>query len=553
MVLAALGAASIGQALDGAILLFLFSLSNTLQDWAMGRTRRAIEALGRLSPQEASVRRSGHEQRVPLNELRVGDTLILKPGERVPADAEVLLGRSSLDESAITGESVPVDKAPGAHLASGTVNLEGYLEARVLRPAGESTLARLIRMVESAQAAKSPVETLADRWESPYATAVLAATPLVFAALHYLGGLPADAAWYRAMTFMVVASPCAVVISTPAVMLSAMAAAARGGVLFKSAAALEALSRVRSVAFDKTGTLTTGRMELLDLEVPGGHEEQALALAAALEGRSEHPIARAITRAASERGLSPELALEDVQALPGRGITGLLAGEAVWAGNLRLAQERGAVLGADLEAAVKRLEVRGRTVVLLGQERRIIALLGVADAPRPQAGAALEALRRAGVTRLVMLTGDRPGPALEVARQVGVQEVRAGLLPEDKLAAVRALPRPVAVVGDGVNDAPALSAADLGIGMAQGTDVALESADVVLARNDLNKLAAAWRLSRAARRTVIFNLSFAFAIIAVVGTLSVLGQVPLPLGVIAHEGGTVFVVFMGLRLLLYRV
>ncbi|MFC6663518.1 HAD-IC family P-type ATPase [Deinococcus multiflagellatus] len=305
MVLAALGAASIGQAADGAVLLFLFSLSNTLQDWAMGRTKGAIEALMNLNPEGATVRREGREQWCALGEIRVGDLLIVRPGERIAADARVLSGQTSVDESPMTGESVPVDKSVGMTLASGTVNLNGSVVAEVVRPAGESTLARLVALMEQAQTQKSRAETLGERWESPYATVVLLGTPLVFAGLHLGAQVPLAEAWARAMTFMVVASPCAVVISTPAVMLSAMAAAARAGVLFKSSAALDTLARVQTIAFDKTGTLTEGRMRVTEVAAPD--DTAALALAAGLEAHSEHPIAQAIVEAARQRGCAPDL------------------------------------------------------------------------------------------------------------------------------------------------------------------------------------------------------------------------------------------------------
>ncbi|MCP2014849.1 Cd2+/Zn2+-exporting ATPase [Deinococcus sp. HSC-46F16] len=551
MVLAALGAASIGQMADGAILLFLFSLSNTLQDWAMGRTKNAVQALMDLNPEGATVRRDGRERWCELGEIRVGDLLVVRPGERVAADARVVRGQTSVDESPITGESVPVDKGPGGDLASGTVNLNGSVEAEVIRPAGESTLARLVGLMEEAQTQKSRAESLTERWESPYATAVLLGVPLVFALLYYGFGLPTDDAWYRAMTFMVVASPCAVVISTPAVMLSAMAAAARAGVLFKSSAALAALAGVQTVAFDKTGTLTQARMTLSHVHAPD--ERSALALAAGLEAHSEHPIARAVVAAAEDRGVTP-LALTNAQAVPGHGITARTPeGEVAWAGNLRLAERQGAVLSAAQRATLDGLAAAGRSVVVVGVGSRTLGLLGVADALRPGIRDALDRLAASGVPHRVMLTGDREEVARTVAGEVGLSEYRAELLPEDKLRIIGELPGPVAMVGDGVNDAPALARADLGVAVASGTDVAIESADVVLMQNDLGRLAGAVQLAREARRTVRLNLAFAFGVILIVAPLAVAGQVPLPLGVVAHEGGTVFVVFMGLRLLRRRV
>ena len=551
MVLAALGAASIGQAADGAILLFLFSLSNTLQDWAMGRTKHAISALMDLNPAGATVRRDGRERWCELGDIRIGDVLVLKPGERIAADARVTRGQTAVDESPITGESLPIDKVVGAELASGTVNLNGSVEAEVLRPAGDSTLARLVALMEQAQTAKSRTETVTERWESPYATAVLVLVPLVFALLRYGFGLSVDASWYRAMTFMVVASPCAVVISTPAVMLSAMAAAARGGVLFKSSAAMDTLARVNTVAFDKTGTLTQAKMTVA--RVLADDEAEALALAAGLESHSEHPIAQAVVTLARERGVSP-VPVQGAQAVPGMGIEATLeSGELAWAGNLRLMTREGASLSPAQDAALRELNAQGGSTVIVGVGNRVLAVMGVSDTLRPGIAEAISSLRAAGVAHQVMLTGDRAAVAQAVAHEIGLTEYRAELLPEDKLRIMGELPGPLAMVGDGVNDAPALARADLGIAVASGTDVAIESADVVLMKNDLGKLAGAVRLAKDARRTVFLNLAFAFGVILIIAPLAVAGHIPLPLGVIAHEGGTVFVVFMGLRLLGHRL
>ena len=551
MVLAALGAASIGQAADGAILLFLFSLSNTLQDWAMGRTKNAIEALMHLNPEGATVRRDGLEKWCELAEIKMGDILLVKPGERFAADARVTLGETSVDESPITGESRPVDKVPGSSVASGTVNLNGSIEAEVVRPAGESTLARLVTLMEQAQTQKSRTETLAERWESPYATGVLIAVPLVFVLLHYVFALPTETAWYRAMAFMVVASPCAVVISTPAVMLSAMAAAARAGVLFKSSAALDALAGVKTIAFDKTGTLTQAKMTLT--RVVADDEGAALSLAAGLEAHSEHPIAYAIVNAAQEKALESVQVL-GAQAIPGHGIEArIMTGELAWAGNERLALRQNATLTPVQTAALVEMNGQGSSTVIIGIGARVVGVMGVADALRPGISSALEGLRSAGVAHLVMLTGDKKEVAETIAREVGLSEYRAELLPEDKLRIIGELTAPVVMVGDGVNDAPSLARADLGVAVASGTDVAIESADVVLMKNDLSKLAGAVKLAKDARRTVILNLGFAFGVILLTAPLAILGSVPLPLGVILHEGGTVFVVFMGLRLLGHRL
>jgi Cd2+/Zn2+-exporting ATPase len=550
MVLAALGAASVGQAGDGAILLFLFSLSNALQAWAFGRTKNAIRALMKLHPQGATVVDAGGGERwVRLDELRPGDTVLVHPGERFPADARLADGHTWADESALTGESVPVDKAPGDALFGGTLNGEGVVRARVERPASESALARLVRMVEEAQAAKGPTEEFAARFEGPYTIAVLLSVPVVFFALCLLGGVAAGPAWYRAMTFLVVASPCAVVISTPAAVLAAMAAGARNGTLFKSGAALEALAAARIVAFDKTGTLTEGKMRLVEVAVLEGDEDEARALAAGLERHSEHPVARAVVD--GWPGDAPRF--DDVQAVRGQGIRGELAGETVWAGSRRMAAAQGAQVGAEAERRLSALESGGITAILLGRGARVVAVLGVADTPRAEAPAAIRALRARGL-RVVMLTGDREAVARHVAADLGIDEIRAELLPEHKLEAIAKLRREgrVAMVGDGVNDAPALAAAHVGVAMGSGSDVSLESADLVLMKSDLSRLAGAVGLARKTAATIRFNLAFAMSVIVIIGTLSLFGLVPLPLGVVAHEGGTIFVVVVGLRLLAHR-
>lgn len=552
MVVAALGAASVGQAGDGAILLFLFSLSNTLQSWAMNRTRRAIEALMTLHPEGANVLLpDGSEQWKPLEALRPGDLLVVRPGERFAADGTVLEGYSDVDESALTGESVPVDKKPGDPVKSGTLNGHGVVRVRVERPASESTLAKLIKLVESAQASKSRTERFAERFEGPYTIAVLLSAPVVFAVAHFVFGLEAAQAWYRAMTFLVVASPCAVVIATPAAVLSAMAAGARAGALFKSGAALESLARANIFVFDKTGTLTEGRMKLVEVAVLQGAEAEARALAAGIERYSEHPIAQAIAQGWD--GPTPEVS--EIRAVRGHGVLGVLAdGTQVWVGNRRLLESLGVSLPPDVEARMRAMESRGLTTAVLGTDHHPIALLGVADTPRPEAAQAVARLQQQGA-RVVMLTGDRKAVADHIAAQVGITEVYAELLPEDKLARIQQLDQEgtVVMVGDGLNDAPALNAAAVGVSMAAGSDVSLESADLVLMKNDLNRLVGAQRLARATARTVYFNLSFALGVIVIVGAFALAGKVPLPMGVVAHEGGTVFVVLVGLRLLAHRV
>jgi Zn2+/Cd2+-exporting ATPase len=569
MVVAALGALSVGAAEDGAILLFLFTLSNTLQDWAMDRTSNAIHALMKLNPETATIRdTNGLERSIKLEEIKTGDTLIIRPGERFAADGKILTGSSSVDESAITGESVPVDKNTGDPVRSGTLNGSGALSVRVEQPAGASTLAKLMQLVQQAQAAKSPTELFADRLEGPYTIAVLLSVPVVYVIAHFGFHLEPEFAWYRAMTFLVAASPCAVVIATPAAMLSAMAAGARHGVLFKSGAALEKLAQAKILAFDKTGTLTEGKMRLVSVQALEdaarattrvAPTDALLALAAGLEGSSEHPVAQAILKAHT----GERVRVREAQAIKGQGIRAQLerttdrarfGGQTVWAGNRALARTQNVQIDTDLETKLHALEQDGYTTMILGCDTRALAVLAVADTPRSSAKDAIASLH-ANKLRLVMLTGDRQIVAERVARELNVDEVRGELLPEHKLAVIADLQRQgrVAMIGDGVNDAPALAAANVGVSMASGSDVALESADVVLMKNDLGKLAGAIKLARDAQNTVKFNLSFALGVIGIVGTLSLFGYVPLPLAVIAHEGGTVFVCLIGLRLLAHPV
>ncbi len=557
MILAAIGAAIIGNWREGAILLFLFSLSNALQDYALGRSRRAIEALIKLRPQEALVRRGELEVLIPVARLRLGDVVIVKPGERLPIDGVVTRGQSSIDQSTITGESVPVDVGSGAQVFEGTLNQTGVLEIDVTCLPGESTLARIIAMVENAQEQKAPTQRFLDDFEQKYALGVILATALAIVIPFFLLDQPFDATFYRAMTLLVVASPCALVISVPAAILSAIANAARKGILFKGGAHLENLAAVRAVAFDKTGTLTRGKPVVTDI-VPLGccSEAELLALAASVEARSEHPVAQAIVSEARRRGLTFD-PCEELQAIPGRGAQATAADGSVYLiGNRELFDGK-IELAPGILAQLDELEQQGRTAMLLAGPREgalaLLGLIAVADAIRPEARSALAALRAEGIAHMVMLTGDNQRVAATIAGQAGIDQFRAGLLPEQKVHAVQQLYRDygsVAMVGDGVNDAPALAQASVGIAMgAAGADVALEVADVVLMSDDLEKLAQVVHLSRRARRIVWQNIVFALSVIVVLVIANFVVGVPLPLGVVAHEGSTLIVVANGLRLL----
>ncbi len=553
MITAALAAAFVGEARDGAILLFLFTLAGTLEAYAMGRTRRAVERLMALRPEVATrLLAGGRSEVVAIEALELGDIVIVKPGERIPIDGTVVSGQSAVDQAAITGESIPRDKRPGDEVFAATVNGHGVLEVRVDKLASETTLARMIALVTEAQAQRSPSQRISDWFGQRYTAFVLLGSGAALVTFLLLGQETSDA-MYRAATLLVAASPCAVVISVPAAVLSALAAAARGGVLFKGGGALEDFSRATIVAFDKTGTLTEGKPAVTDVVTASISEDELLALAAGLEQHSEHPIARSILAAANDRNLEP-IPLSEVAAVPGHGLVARAGDGELWAGNRKLAERQGARIGAALDARLTELERAGKTLVLVGEGKKLLGVLAVADRVRPEAKRALKRLRRAGITRLVMLTGDNAGAARSVGAQLGFapEEIHADLLPEDKVRLVRELREQGSViyVGDGINDAAALASAHVGVAMgAAGSDVALEAADVALLASDLGRLEYALQLAKRANRVVKQNLAFAVGAMIVLVTLTLTADLPLPLAVVGHEGGTLLVVANGLRLL----
>jgi heavy metal translocating P-type ATPase len=549
MILAALAAAAVGAPMEGAVLLTLFALSGALERRALGRARRAVEALMALRPDTALLRRAGSVVEVAAKDLMPGDVVILRPGARVPVDGTVIAGTGAVDEATITGESVPVPKAPGAVLLEATVNLDAVLEMRATRALADSTVARMIALVTEAQAARAPSERFSAWFGQRYTWAVLAGSAVTFAAFLALGREAGDAL-YRAATVLVAASPCAIVISVPAAILSGLAAAARGGVLFKGGAALETLARVRAFAFDKTGTLTTGRTAVLAIVPRAVTEAELLARLGGIEAQSEHPIAAAIRAECAARGLAP-VPVAGVVARPSEGIAGGDPDAPVWAGNRRMAERMGAA--GDLPAFAALLAGAG-TVVFLGEGSRILGAVGVADRPRPTAATGLAALRTAGIAEIAMMTGDRRAVAERVGAQIGLrpEEIHADLLPGDKVRLVAGLAARgrVAFVGDGVNDAAALARADVGIAMgAAGSEVALQAADVALLSDDLTRLAAAHRLARRTARIIRQNLAFALSAMLLLVAGALFLDLPLPVAVIGHEGGTLLVVLNGLRLL----
>jgi Cd2+/Zn2+-exporting ATPase len=552
MIAAALGAAAVGEWPEGAFLLFLFSLSNTLEQFVLGRTRRAMEALLDLSPEEAVVRRDGREQQIAVADLRLGDVMIVRPGERIAGDGVLVAGQTSVDQSAMTGESLPVAKQAGQAVFAGTLNLQGAIEVQVTRLAGQTTLARVVRLVEEAQGAKAQSQRFTDWFGTRYTVGVLAAAGLVLAVPVIFLGESFSSAFYRAMTFLVVASPCAVVISIPAAILSAITSAARGGVLFKGGVHLERAALVRAIAFDKTGTLTMGKPQLVDLRAADGVADMdVLRLAAAAEKLSEHPLASAVVEAARKRGLEPEAAV-DVQAVVGRGIRARVGSRQVEVGKAELFTKRGLSLPTTLAEAAGKLANEGKTVLFVGDEQAILGILAVADTLRPGTEEAIRQLREHGVEHQVILTGDNAGVARAIAGRLGLA-FEAELLPEDKLRSIRRLREQygtAAMVGDGINDAPPLAAANLGVSLGgAGTDVALETADVVLMADDLRQLPYAIALARQANRIIRQNLIFAFAGMAVLLLATFFGSLRLPVAVVGHEGSTALVILNGLRLL----
>lgn len=557
MGLAAAGAALVGSPLEGAILIFLFSLSNTLETYALGRTRRAIERLVELSPPEATlVDEAGRERgRVPVAALRPGQRVLVRPGERLAADGVVREGRSGVDQAAITGESVPVAKAPGDDVYAGTVNQGGALVVEVTRRAGETMLARIVRLVEEARERRAPVQHFVDRFAHPYTLGVLAATALVALLPPLLAGVAWADAFYRAMTLLVVASPCALVISTPAAILSGIANGARHGILFKGGAYLDLAGGIDTLAFDKTGTLTVGRpvvREVLSSDPADGGGARLLALAAAVERRAEHHLARAVVEHA--RSLDIEVpAADDFVALPGEGVRAVVHGETAWAGNAVLAARLGAAVPLPVRGWVAEQAALGRSIVLVGEGTAVRGAISFADMLKPGAAATLRHLKAEGVRWVAVLSGDHPEAVRAVAAELGADEVRAGLLPHEKVEAVRRLAegsRGVAMIGDGVNDAPAMAGATLGVAMgAIGTDVAIETADVVLMSDEIEKVDYLLHLGRRARRVVRQNVVFSVGWMLLLILVSLTVGIPLTLAVVAHEGSTLLVAANGLRLL----
>jgi Cd2+/Zn2+-exporting ATPase len=568
MILVALGAALVRAPFEGAMLLFLFSLSNVLQTYAIGRARKAIHSLMTLRPDKALTRRDGKTVLVPIEQLVVGDLIIVRPGESIALDGVIVEGESSIDESSLTGESMPVLKKEHDPVFAATINQTGGLEVRVTRLAKDSAIEKLIRMVEEAQSEKAETQRFLDRAEQFYAIGVITFTFILIVWPFFFLHESFHSAFYRAMTVMVVASPCALIISTPASILSAIGGAARRGVLFKGGVHLERTATIKVVAFDKTGTLTEGKPRVTDIISAGAVIPMAeniapealylLRLASSVEAKSEHPLAAAIVAEAKRRG-SLFFDCTEFHSTSGKGASGIVGGRRIGVGSIRYFETFGGLVDDALAQNLDALQDTGKTCVLVGEisekTARVLGALAIADVLRAEAPGVVRILKAIGVERIVMVTGDNDRVAAAIARQAGVDEFHAKLLPEDKVRVLKSLKTigPVAMVGDGVNDAPALATATIGIAMgAAGTDVAMETADVVLMSDNLRNIPFAISISRHARTVIWQNLAIATSVIIVLVASALGFSLPLTLGVVGHEGSTVLVCLNGLRLLAFR-
>lgn len=552
MVVAVIGALFLREWTEAASVVFLFALAQLLETRAMERARGAIRALMELAPAEAIVRRNGNDVRIPVDDVAVGDVVVVRPGDKIPLDGRVASGESHVNQAPVTGESLPVYKGPGDEVFAGTINGRSALEVEVTRLRGDSTIARIIHLVERAQSQRAPSQAFVDRFARVYTPIVLALAVLIAV----LPPLVLDGEWstwfYRALVLLVISCPCALVISTPVSIVSALAAAARKGVLIKGGARLEELARVRCVAFDKTGTLTRGRLHVFDVVgFDGVPREDVLAVAAAVESRSEHPIGQAIVQRAIAEGIPVGTAAR-FEAHPGSGAEAIVDGVPVLIGNARLLRDKG-IDTSRVEETIATITGDTRSAVFVVRDGVLIGAIGVGDQAREAARESLELLRGQGIERIAMLTGDHASAAASLGRALGIDDVRAELLPGDKAAAVKELREKygaLAMVGDGVNDAPALATADVGIAMgAAGSAAALETADVALMADELPKISYAVRLSRATARNIRVNIGFSLALKAAFLVLAIAGAATLWMAVAADMGASLLVIANALRLL----
>ena len=553
MTIAIIGAAAIGEWGEGATVVFLFAISEALERFSMDKARQSIRSLMNVTPKEAIIRRGDQEMLISVNDIDIGDIMIVKPGQKIAMDGRVVKGRSSVNQAAITGESVPVEKSPGDEVFAGTINEEGLLEVEITKRVEDTTISKIIHLVEEAQAEKAPSQAFVDRFAKYYTPAIMVmALGIAVIPPLFFGGEWGD--WiYRGLALLVVGCPCALVISTPVSIVTAIGTAARNGVLIKGGIHLEETGSLSIIAFDKTGTLTKGLPVVTDfVRLQGPAENELLAIAAAIEKWSQHPLASAIVRKADEVHVDLEAwKAEDFASITGKGAKAVVNGELYYIGSPRLFEDL-QTIGNEVSSQIQRLQEQGKTVMLLGTERQIFALIAVADEVRQSSKEVIRKLHALGVQKTVMLTGDNLATAKAIGEQVGIHEVKAELLPQHKLEAIKELKQmgKVAMVGDGVNDAPALASATVGIAMGgAGTDTALETADIVLMADDLTKLPFTIKLSRNALKIIKQNITFSLVIKAIALLLIVPGWLTLWLAIFADMGATLIVTLNGLRLL----
>ena len=547
MAFATIGAVILGEYFEAAFLVFLYAGAEAIEMYTFARTRSAIRALLDLAPETAIRLREGREERIPAEELQVGDQFLVRPGERVPTDGEIVEGASSLDESAVTGESVPVEKAVGAKVFAGTINTTGALTVRATTNFASNSLQKIIHLVEEAQGVKSSAQRWIDRFGNRYSPSVIAVALLLLVVPPLLGGV-FDTWAYRAVVLLVAAAPCALVMSTPVAVAAAIGRAGRSGVLIKGGVHLENLAKVKVLALDKTRTLTRGQPVVTDVITHTGQPDALLRTAASIERLSEHPLAKAIVERAQSEGIAP-VEIRDFQSLTGAGAKAVVGGKAVYIGSPALFGQLGVSLAA-IAAEIERLQEQGKTVVLVGTETQVDGLFAIRDEPRPEARQAIRELHEMGL-KVAMLTGDNARTAKAIAAELGIDDVRADLKPDDKVAAVRALEQqygPVAMSGDGINDAPALATATVGLAMGTaGTDAAIEAADVALMGDDPTKVVYALRLAQRSQRISVQNIAFSLLVLAVLIPTAILGVIGITAAVFAHEASELLAIANGLR------
>lgn len=552
MTIAVVGASALGAFEEAATVVFLFSFGNALQGYTLDKTRNSIRALMEIAPKEALVRRGITEITLQVKEIVLGDVIIVRPGERIAMDGKVSTGYSTVNQAPITGESIPVEKRPGDEIYAGTVNERGSLEVKVTKLAKDNTISRIIHMVEEAQGQRAPSQQFVDKFAKYYTPMVIVLAALVAALPPLIFGQPFEKWFYEAMAMLLVACPCALVISTPVSIVSAIGNAAKNGVLIKGGMYLEAVGALSVIAFDKTGTLTEGKPQVTDIiPIDGIPDKEFLSIASAIESRSEHPLAEAIVKSAKEHGAEIS-SISAFEAIPGKGARAMVQGKTYQIGNSRLFSEQTIDL-KHVEDEVSRLQNEGKTVMMLGDDKRILGLIAVADVLRENSGRAINKLKKAGIRKIIMLTGDNESTARAIATKAGVDDFRADLLPEDKVDAIKSLlveHGKVAMVGDGVNDAPALAISTVGIAMgAAGTDTALETADIALMADDLTKLTDTIKLSRKTLGIIKQNIAFALIVKGLILLLVIPGWLTLWLAVVGDMGSSLLVTLNAMRLL----